>query len=170
MSTFSKILNEKLKKQKISIDEMSDEILLESESMTSTNGLGIDLLKWLNSSPLAQKSYYKVEESSYSIYKKDQKTLEKEKIAREEKAFEIFLTQISSENHKRSACFLYSKGARSFMSLTLASLKKDYKQLALKLHPDRHFNEAPSVQRQYQEDFRRLNECFESLKTLISRR
>lgn len=168
MDTFGKILKEKLKKQEISIDEMPSESLREAFGQTmTTNDLGVDLLKWLNSSPLAKKSYYKVEDSSYSIYKKDPKVLEKEKHEREERTLAIFLAQLPSEEHKKSARFLYSQGARAFMSLNLASLKKDYRKLALKLHPDRHFNEIPSVQRRYQEDFRQLQESFESLKTHV---
>lgn len=94
--------------------------------------------------------------------------LEKQKKEREEREFSLFLSRFSTESQREAVRFLYSKGARSFMNMTLTSLKRDYKQLALKLHPDRHFNEIPSVQKGYEEDFRRLTECFETLKTLIS--
>ena len=165
MSTFSKILNEKLKKQDFHIEETDDSY--STESMPS--GLGIDLLKWLNSSELTKNHFYKVEDSSYSIYKKDPKVLEKQRVEREKIALNAFLEQIPSEKGQHAAMFFYTQGARSFMSLTFHDLKRDYKKLAFKLHPDRHFKEIPSAQRQFQENFRVLSESYELLKMLFSR-
>lgn len=165
MSTFSKILNEKLKKQ-----EFPDDEILQTETQSSiSSGLGIDLLKWLNSSPLTQKQYYKVEDSSYSIYKKDPKELENQRIQREKAALNAFLARFTSEKEQNAVRFFYAQGARTFMSFTAYDLKRDYKKLALKLHPDRHFNEIPSVQRQSQDNFRVLSESYELLKMLFSR-
>lgn len=165
MSTFSKILNEKLKKQDFYVDETVES----NEQFSSQSGLGIDLLKWLNSSELTKKHFYKVEDSSYSIYKKDPKELEKQRLEREKIALNAFLAQIPSVKGQHAAMFFYTQGARSFMSLTFHDLKRDYKKLAFKLHPDRHFNEIPSVQRQFQENFRVLSESYELLKMLYSR-
>lgn len=168
MSSFGKILEEKLKKQ----DAACDELDLESFSRESHSGVSLDLLKWLNSSPLtsiSNKHYGKIEDSSYSIYKKDPKVLEQARLEREKVELNEFLAQIPSENGKSAARFFYAQGARSFMSMGFSDLKRDYKRLALKLHPDRHFNEIPSLQRQSIEDFRCLSESYNTLKMLYSR-
>lgn len=169
MSSFENILQEKLKKQDI-LTEVSIE---ETHFLSENSGLSDDLLKWLNSSPLTQKynhkQYCKVDESSYSIYKKDLKVLEVERFKREKSLFNAFLAQFSSEIDRTALEFFYAQGARSFMSGREADLKRDYRKLALKLHPDRHFNEIPSVQRQFQEDFRVLSESYDTLKMLFSR-
>jgi hypothetical protein len=165
MSTFSKILAEKLKSQDFHTEEM-----LESEvQYSSTSGLGVDLLKWLNTSELTKKHYYKVEDSSYSIYKKDPKVIAQERSEREKRELNLFLAQIPSEKEQNAARFFYSQGARSFMSTTFSDLKRDYKKLALKLHPDRHFNEISSVKQQSEENFRVLTESYDVLKMLFSR-
>lgn len=165
MSTFSKILEEKLKKeQAIAPDDSNYEA-----ELAKSSGLSDQLLSWLNASPVAQKSYYKTESTTYSIYKKDSKTLEAQRLEREKTEFNAFLTQISSEKGVRAAEFFYAQGARSFMSGSAINLKKDFKRLALKLHPDRHFNEIPSVQKQSQDNFRVLSESYETLKSYFSR-
>lgn len=169
MRLFSQILEEKLKKQDLLREEKCVEEAFPSANTEVYNGLGIDLLRWLNSSPLAQKNYYKVEESSYSTYKKDPREIEKLKIQREKEALESFLTRIPSEKEKESVLFFYTHGARSFMSFRGGDLKKDFKKLALKLHPDRHFNVSPSEQQRFHEDFRVLSESYETLKMLFSR-
>jgi hypothetical protein len=165
MSTFSKILDEKLKKQDFSIEETESTF----EETAKQSGVGVDLLKWLNSSELSKKYYYKVEDSSYSIYKKSPKDLENQRLEREKHEINQFLAQIPSENQQKAARFFYAQGARSFMSGTYSDLKRDYKRLALKLHPDRHFNEIPSVQRQFQDNFRVLSESYDLLQMLFSR-
>lgn len=169
MSLFGRILEEKLKKQDLHREEISEVTEVPSSDSISHNGLGIDLLRWLNSSPLSQKSYYKVEESTYSIYKKDPKVVEELKTQREKQALESFLAQIPSEKEKESVIFFYTQGARAFMSFRMTDLKKDYKKLALKLHPDRHFNESPSVKAAFEQDFRVLSESYETLQMLFSR-
>jgi hypothetical protein len=165
MSTFSKILEEKLKNQ----DFYSGETEESDVQLYSQSGLGIDLLKWLNTSELTRKHYYRVEDSSYSIYKKDPKAIAQERLEREKHELNLFLAQIPSEKEQNAARFFYAQGARSFMSTTFSDLKRDYKRLALKLHPDRHFNEISSVKRQCEENFRVLSESYEILKMLFSR-
>jgi len=168
MSSFSKILQEKLKKE----DFVHEETLSGSFSEATHSGVSLELLKWLNLSPLnmaAVKSRGKLEESSYTIYKKDPKVLEQARLQREKMELNEFISQFSSEKAKVSAQFFYAQGARSFMSMSASDLKRDYKKLALKLHPDRHFNESPSQQAQSVEDFRVLSESYDTLKMLFSR-
>lgn len=165
MSTFSKILDEKLKKQDLLDEESFDKSFYKGTEDT----ISVDLLKWLNSSPLSKKVHYKLEDSAYSGYKKDPKILEKERLAREKTSLYEFLTLIVSEKDKQAVMFFHMQGARSFMSMKVSDLKKDYKKLALKLHPDRHFNEIPSVKKSLEEDFSCLNESYQRLQLLYSR-
>lgn len=172
MRTFSQVLQEKLKKEDLRSKESVEETYQESFSQATESNLSQELLRWLNLSPLKtapKKSYGKVEESSYSIYKKDPKVLEQVRLEKEKMELNAFLAQFSSEKEKVSVQFFYAQGARSFMSMSAADLKRDYKKLALKLHPDRHFNEIPSLQRQSEEDFRVLSESYDTLKMLFSR-
>lgn len=147
-----------------------EDTVAETLSPSANSGLGIDLLRWLNSSPLSQKHYYKVEESSYSIYKKDPKVIAAQRLEREKSELNEFLNLFSTDKDKASVRFFYAQGARSFMSMRAEDLKRDYKKLALKLHPDRHFNEIPSVQKQSQEDFRVLSESYDTLRIFLSLR
>jgi hypothetical protein len=168
MSLFAKILNEKLKKRglDVEVDETSN---TNSSVFREQTDIGVDLLRWLNSSPLGQKYYYKVDDSSYSIYMKDPKEIERQRLQREKEAFDEFLKSIPSEKEKESVLFFYTHGARSFMSFQMVDLKKDYRKLAFKFHPDRHPHETPSVKRHLEENFRVLSQSYETLQLLFSR-
>lgn len=172
MSSFSKILQEKLKKEDFFGEETVSESSDQSSFSATHSGVSVELLRWLNLSPhnmASVKSQSKLEESSYTIYKKDPKLLEQARLEREKAELSEFMSKFSSEKEKTSAQFFYAQGARSFMSMSASDLKRDYKKLALKLHPDRHFNEIPSLQKQSVEDFRVLSESYDTLKMLFSR-
>ncbi|MES2768297.1 MAG: DnaJ domain-containing protein [Bdellovibrionota bacterium] len=174
MSSFSKILQEKLKKEDLHRSEIGRETEEETSARSENSGLSAELLRWLSSpadiSPdvsQGQKHSSKVGEFSYSIYKKDPKVIAARRLEREKIELNEFLTHILLEKDKTAVRFFYAQGARSFMSMSGSDLKKDYKKLAMKLHPDRHFNEIPSVQKQSQEDFRVLSESYDTLRMLF---
>ncbi len=174
MSSFSKILQEKLKKEDLHRSEIGRETEEETFARSENSGLSVELLRWLNSSPdispdipKGQKYSSKAGESSYSIYKKHPKVIAARRLEREKIELNEFLTEIPSEKDKAAVRFFYAQGARSFMSMSGMDLKKDYKKLAMRLHPDRHFNETPSVQKRSQEDFRVLSESYDTLRMLF---
>ncbi len=168
MSLFSKILEEKLKKQQLDIDVCNSSTTTHS-NFSAHETISVDLLRWLNSSPFGRKTYYKIDESSYSVHKKDPRLIEKMRFQREKQTLESVLERLHSEKEKQSVLFFYTHGARSFMSFRGEDLKKDYRKLAFKFHPDRHTHDPSSVKSQFEENFRVLSESYETLQLLFSR-
>jgi hypothetical protein len=106
--------------------------------------------------------------SSYIRYQKDPQELQKEREQREKQRLETFLTSLPEEKLRTAARFFWSHGAQKFVSQRVVDLKKDFRFVALRVHPDRFPSENEQTKRHFQEQFQTLQESFEALKTYFS--
>lgn len=161
MSLFQKILDEKLKKQ--------DKQFVESPKPADKSSVSSDLLRWLNTSQLSKTYHFKVETSTYSHYSKTQEEILERRNRKELERFSVLISGISDKKSRQAAQFFFDQGARRFMDGTVLSLKKDYRSLAFRLHPDRNIGVSDSNKSQSSSDFHSLSESYQKLILLFSR-